>query len=159
MRVLLIIDNANMAAQEMYNMVLRDSFPGWGVSRMSGLPRSPDAILRGYTAAIYEIGKPDDPRRYRGALALWEEIKPLGTVKMLTHIEGPYSDGIVAELEEQGIVCIASPFGPTTIQAALESVAPPVRRRGARAEESGEKEAATRGSFLRSLFRRGDGQS
>ncbi len=157
MRVLLIIDNANMAAQELYNMVMRDSFPGWGVSRMSGLPQSPDAILRGYTLAIYEIGKEDDPRRYKGALALWDEIKDMGTVKMITHIEGPYRDAIVAELEEHGIVCVASPFGPETVQAALESVAPVVKKASARGEEVGKaaRDAASRGGLLRGLFRRG----
>ena len=84
MRVLLMISNSNMSAREIYGMVLRERHPGWGISNMSGLPISPATILKGFDVVVYELGAADDPRRYKAVLALWEEVKELGSLRMIT---------------------------------------------------------------------------
>ena len=143
MRVLMMISNDNMAVREVYTSVLQSRFPGWGISHMSGLPPNPAYILKAYDVLIYELGKPDDPRRYKAILELWGELKELQRVRIVTHIEGPYREGVVAELEGQGIVCAGAPFMPQIIAEALQRVAPPSRA-----------ESPERGGRLRRLFRR-----
>src|SRR5437588_11918052 len=103
MRILMMISNNNMAVREVYTSVLQSRFPGWGISHMSGLPPNPGYILKAYDVLIYELGKPDDARRYKAILALWDELKDLQSVRIVTHIEGPYREGVVAELAEQGV--------------------------------------------------------
>jgi hypothetical protein len=120
-----MISNSNMSTRELYGMVLRERHPGWGISNMSGLPISPATILKGFDVVVYELGAADDPRRYKAVLALWEEVKELGRLRMLTHVEGPYREGIVAELESQGVICVGAPFTPETIAEAFERAAPP----------------------------------
>ena len=151
MRVLLMISNSNMSARELYGMVLRERHPGWSISNMSGLPISPATILKGFDVVVYELGAADDPRRYKAVLALWEEVKELGRLRMITHVEGPYREGIVAELERQGVICVGAPFTPETIAAAYERVAPP-RKATASPKDSG----PGLGDRLRGLFRRQD---
>ena len=154
MRVLLMISNSNMSTRELYGMVLRERHPGWGISNMSGLPISPATILKGFDVVVYELGAADDPRRYKAVLALWEEVKELGRLRMITHIEGPYREGIVAELEGQGIICVGAPFTPETIAVAFERVAPP-RKATATPQERG----PGLGHRLRGLFRRKEGDT
>jgi hypothetical protein len=136
MRVLLMISNSNMSTRELYGMVLRKRHPGWGISNMSGLPISPTTIMKGFDVVVYELGAADDPRRYKAVLALWEEVKELGRLRMMTHIEGPYREGSVAELERQGVICVGAPFTPETIAAAFERLASP-RQATATPKESG----------------------
>lgn len=147
MRVLMMISNSNMAVRELYTQILREQFPGWGVSHMSALPSNALGIVSGYDAVIYEIGPADDPRRYKAVLALWEEIKGR-PIHIVTHIEGPFREGVVAELEEQGIVCVGSPFTPQAVTEALRRVAPqrPARAPRERGQGLGER--------MRGLFRR-----
>jgi len=139
MRVLLMASNSNMAVRELYTTVLRESFPGWGVSAMSGLPSNPGSIVSGFDVLIYELNKPDDPRRFKDIQALWAEIKG-GPARVVTHIEGPYREGIVAQLESQGVLCVGTPFGADTVGAAIAAVAPAPRvsRQRGKAEEAGE---------------------
>jgi hypothetical protein len=144
-----MISNSNMSARELYGMVLRERHPGWGVSNMSGLPISPATIMKGFDVVVYELGAADDPRRYTAVRTLWEEVKELGRLRMMTHIEGPYHEGSVAELERQGVICVGAPFTPETIAAAFERVAPP-RQATATPKESG----PGLGDRLRGLFRR-----
>jgi len=182
MRVLLMASNSNMGVRELYTTVLRESFPGWGVSAMSGLPSNPGSIVSGFDVLIYELNKPDDPRRFKDIQALWAEIKG-GPARMVTHIEGPYREGIVAELESQGVVCVGTPFGPETVGVAIARVAPASRvsqrrDKAGEAEEQGEAGEAGElvaardsahspdglaagpgwGGRLRGLFRRGPRQ-
>jgi hypothetical protein len=149
MRVLLMISNSNMSVRELYGMVLRERHPGWGISNMSGLPISPATIMKGFDVVVYELGAADDPQRYKAVLALWEEVKELGRLRMVTHVEGPYREGIVAELESQGVICVGAPFTPQTIAEAFERVAPP-RKAPARPKASG----PGLGERLHGLFRR-----
>jgi hypothetical protein len=149
MRVLLMISNSNMSVRELYGMVLRERHPGWGISNMSGLPISPATIMKGFDVVVYELGAADDPSRYKAVLALWEEVKELGRLRMITHVEGPYREGIVAELEGQGVICVGAPFTPATIAEAFARVAPP-RRVPATQKNSG----PSLGHRLRGLFRR-----
>lgn len=146
MRVLMIVSNSNMAVRELYTQVLREHFPGWGVSHMSGLPSDPLGIVSAFEAVIYELGTADDPRRYKAVLALWEEIKGR-PIHVVTHIEGPFREGVVAELEAQGIVCVGTPFTPQAVAEALRRVAPqrPVRAPRERGQGLGER--------VRGLFR------
>ncbi len=118
MRVLLMISNRNMAVRELYTAMLGSRYPGWGLSHMSGPPISPATIAKGFDVLIYELGAPDDPKRYRELLALWEQIKELG-IRVITHIEGPYREGVVAELAGQGIIVVEEPFTPEHVVAAL----------------------------------------
>lgn len=151
MRVLMMISNSNMAARELYTLVLRERFPGWGISHMSGLPPNPGYIVKGFNVLLYELGAPDDPRRYKAVLALHDEIKEIDWVRLVTRIEGPYRDGIVAELESKGVICVGAPFSPQTIAEALQRAAPRPRA----APDSG----PGLGMRLRGLFRRDkDGQ-
>ena len=154
MRVLLMISNSNMSARELYGMVLRERHPGWGISNMSGLPISPATIMKGFDVVVYELGAADDPRRYKDVLALWEEAKDLRRLRMITHIEGPFREGIVAELESQGVICVGAPFTPETIATAFERVAPQ-RKATATPKESG----PGLGGRLRGLFRRKEGDT
>lgn len=144
MRILLMISNSNVAARELYGLVLREKYPGWGISNMSGLPSNPASIIQAYDAMVYEIGPANDPKRYQAVLALWNEIKESGT-RMITHIEGPFREGVVAELEAQGVVCVEAPFTPETVAAALQRVAPAPKQR---------KDHGRRGGLLGGLFRR-----
>ncbi len=182
MRVLLMVSNSNMGVRELYTTVLREDFPGWGVSAMSGLPSNPGSIVSSFDVLVYELNKPDDPRRFKDIQALWAEIKD-GPARMVTHIEGPYREGIVSQLESQGVVCVATPFGPETVGAAIAAAAPAPRasRRRGKIAEAGEQvgagelreAAASRdgagasngvgagsgwGGRLRGLFRRGPRQ-
>ena len=146
MRVLLMISNSNMAARELYTRVLREQFPGWGLSNMSALPPGAGHIIKSFDVLVYELGAPDDPQRYKSLLALHDEIKPLETVGVITRIEGPYREGIVAELEGRGIVCVAAPFGTETVAAAFQRLAPPQRASSGPRPGLGER--------LRGLFQR-----
>lgn len=148
MRVLLMISNSNMAARELYTRVLRAQFPGWGLSNMSALPPGAGHIIKGFDVLVYELGAPDDPQRYKSLLALHDEIKPLETVRVITRIEGPYREGIVAELEGRGIVCEAAPFEPETVAAAFRRVAPQPRQAAPTHERPG------LGQRLRGLLQR-----
>ena len=149
MRVLLMISNSNMSVRELYAMVLRERHPGWGISNMSGLPISPATIMKGFDVVVYELGAADDPQRYKAVRALWEEVKDLGRLRMVTHVEGPYREGIVAELESQGVICVGAPFTPETIAGAFDRVAPR-RKATATPKVSG----PGLGDRLRGLFRR-----
>lgn len=152
MRVLMMISNSNMAARELYTLVLHQRFRGWGVSHMSGLPPNPGYIVKGFNVLLYDLGAPDDPRRYQAVLALHEEIKEIDWVRLITRIEGPYRDGVVAELEAKGIICIDTPFGPESVAAAFQRAAP--RPTAAKGKKDGQDQAAGRGGRLRGLFRR-----
>ena len=166
MRLLMMISNNNIAVREIYGMALRERYPTWSVSHMSGLPPDAGPIVTSYDALIYEIGAESDPRRYKPALALWDDIKGSGATRMITHIEGAFSEGIVAELEGQGIICVAAPFTPENAGAALARIAPaPAPRKGKEAKgakerptpaegaQAGESGGRGRGLF-RGLFRR-----
>ena len=148
MRVLLMISNSNMSARVVYTRVLRERFPGWGLSNMSGLPLSPPTIIKGFEALVYELFAPDDPRRYTALKALLNELTDLPHVRVITHIEGPYRDSIVADLEQRGVVCVGAPFGTETVAEALARIAPASRQD---ARTDGE---STRGWGLRGIFRR-----
>jgi hypothetical protein len=154
MRVLLMISNSNMSVRELYGTVLRERHPGWGISNMSGPPINPATIMKGFDVVVYELGAADDPRRYRAVLALWDEVKELGTVRMITHIEGPYREGVVDELESQGVMCVGAPFTLEAIAEAFERVAPP-RKEPATPKESG----PGLGARLRGLLRRHAGDT
>src|SRR5262245_18424943 len=118
---------------------------------MSGLPINPAAIMKGVDVVVYELGAADDPGRYKAVLALWDEVKELGRLRMISHVEGPYREGIVAELESQGVICVGAQFTPHIIAAAFERVAPP-RKAPAAPRESG----PGLGARLRGLFRRNE---
>lgn len=155
MRVLMMISNNNMGVRAVYTSVLQSRFPGWGLSHMSGLPPNPAYILKAYDVLVYELGKPDDPSRYKATLALWDELKELQTIRMVTHIEGPYREGIVAELQQRGIVCVDTPFTPQAIADALDRVAPQRRgkERTAASREDAPAPGPSPGGRLRGLFR------
>lgn len=151
MRVLLMIGNSNMAVRAIYGLVLREHFAGWGFSNMSGLPFSPGAIVKAYDVLVYELGAPDDPRRLAALESLLAEIEDLKAPRVLTHIEGPYRDGLVARLESRGVICVGTPFGPPTVAEALRRAAPqPTARPAPPAPES---TPGGRGR-LRGFFRR-----
>jgi len=155
MRVLMMISNSNTPVRELYGMALRDHYPNWSLSNMSGLPSNPGPIVGAYDALIYELGAANDPTRYKAALALWDEVKESGATRMVTHIEGPFRDGVVAELEGQGIVCVGAPFTPENVAAALDRIAPtPRKRKGAGESSRKEAETGERGGLFRGLFRR-----
>lgn len=149
MRVLLMISNRNMAVRALYTAVLSSRHPGWGLSHMSGPPISPATIAKGYDVLVYELDAPGDPKRYRDLLALWEQINELG-IRVITHIEGPYREGVTAELAERGIIVVEEPFTLEHVAAALERAAPPPRKRR---KEQADGEPERRG-LLRGLFRR-----
>ncbi|GEM_PF-1527308 len=153
MRVLLMISNSNMAIREMYGAVLRAHFPGWGVSNMSGMPPNPGSILKSFEVLVYELGAPSDPQRYRAILKLLDEVDKEDGLRIVTHIEGTFRAGIVAELESRDIVCVGEPFTPEAIVEAFRRVAPPARG----APKAGTTTRAATGSAggrLRGLFRR-----
>jgi len=124
MRVLLMISNSNVSVRELYGLVLRERHPTWGVSQMSGLPSNPAPIVQAYEALVYEMGAANDPKRYKAVQALWGELKESGKTRIITHIEGPFREGVVAELESQGVVCVDAPFTPENVAAAFARVAP-----------------------------------
>jgi len=124
MRVLLMISNSNVSVRELYGLVLRERHPTWGVSQMSGLPSNPAPIVQAYEALVYEMGAANDPKRYKAVQALWDELKESGKTRIITHIEGPFREGVVAELESQGVVCVDAPFTPENVVAAFARVAP-----------------------------------
>ncbi len=157
MRVLLMIGNANMGAREVYASVLRERYPGWGVSNMSALPSNPAPIVKGYNAIVYEMLPADDPRRYRAALGLWEEIKGLDTTKVITRIEGPFREGIVAELEGQGVIVVGAPFSLQAVAEAFERVAPPPPRSGKRDRDKDRDRGKDKDNATTADDRRGGG--
>jgi hypothetical protein len=152
MRVLLMISNSNMAIRERYSTVLRTHFPGLGVSNMSGLPTDPDSILKSFDVLVYELGAPDDPRRYQAILKLLGQLDKDTRLRIVTHIEGSFRAGIVAELESKEIVCVGEPFNQETIVEAFQRVAP--RPRQARTSAAAGQAATSVGGRLRGLFRR-----
>lgn len=159
MRILMMISNSNVAVREIYGMALREGHPNWSVSHMSGLPPDAGPIVTSYDALIYEIGSANDPRRYKAVLALWDEIKGSGATRLITHIEGSFSEGIVAELEGQGVVCVGAPFTPETVAAALARIAPTPRKGKEPKGTQGAKEQPAQGEsgdhgLFRGLFRR-----
>ncbi len=127
MRVLLMISNANTSARELYTAALRRYQPAWGISNMSGLPSDAASIVRGFDLLVYELGRPDDARRHGAVSALWDELRPLESTKIVTHVEGPLSLDVAADLEARGIICVQAPLGLETIAAALSRAAPPKR--------------------------------
>ncbi len=155
MRVLLMISNSNVAAREFYGLVLRERYPAWGVSQMSGLPSNPAPIVQAYEALVYEMGAANDPKRYKVVQALWDELKESGKTRLITHIEGPFREGVVAELESQGVVCVDAPFTPDNVAAALARVAPATKQQRKDRRESLAQDKAEGGrGLLRGLFRR-----
>jgi hypothetical protein len=153
MRVLLMISNSNMAIRDSYSAVLRTHFSGWGVSNMSGMPTDPSSILKSFEVLVYELGPPSDPRRYQAVLKLLDEIEEEDGLRIVTHIEGTFRAGIVAQLESRGIVCVDEPFTPEAIIAALRRVAP--RPRGSpEADRTARAASNSMGDRLRGLFRR-----
>jgi hypothetical protein len=160
MRVLLMISNSNMAIRDSYGTALRAQFPGWGVSNMSGMPSDPGSILKSFEVLVYELGAPSDPRRYQAILKLLDEIDKEDGLRIVTHIEGTFRAGIVAELESRGIVCVDEPFTQEAIVAALRRVAPRPRR-SPEAGTATQAAANSMGNRLRGFFRRrnpgGDG--
>ena len=147
MRVLLMISNSNMGVRQLYGQVLRQSFPTWGISNMSGFPISPATIVKGFDIVVYELGAADDPRRFKDLEALWNDVKDILDVRFVTHVEGPHREDIVAELEGQGIVCVGAPFSPEAIAATFAMLTPRSHIQRAQGPRLGER--------LRGLFRRG----
>jgi hypothetical protein len=155
MRVLLMISNSNVAVRELYGLVLRERYPTWGVSQMSGLPANPGPIVQAYEALVYEMGAANDPKRYKAVQALWDELKESGKTRLITHIEGPFREGVVAELESQGVVCVEAPFTPDNVAAAFARVAPAPRQQRKDRQGSPAQDKAEGGrGLLRGLFRR-----
>ena len=154
MRVLLMITNNNVAVREIYGMALRAHHPNWGLSHMSALPSNTGPIVSAYDALIYEIGAANDPKRYKAVLALWDELKGSGATRLVTHIEGPFREGVVAELEAQGVVCVGAPFTPDNVAAALARIAPVPKKRKEPKEPSAPGDEAGGCGLFRGLFRR-----
>ncbi len=158
MRFLMMITNNNVAVREIYGMALRERYPGWGVSHMSALPPSAGPIVAAYDALIYEIGAANDPKRYKAVLALREELQGSGSkTRIVTHIEGPFREGVVAELEGQGVVCVDAPFTPENVAAALARIAPAPKKGKETKPAKGpapEGDAAGGRGLFRGLFRR-----
>lgn len=151
MRVLMMISNSNMAVREVYTLVLRERFPGWGLSNMSGMPPGAAGIINSFDVVIYELGAPDDPRRYQAILSLVDLLGAEVSRPIVTHIEGTFREGVVAELEGRGVIVVGVPFSPDTIAEALKRAVPT-----ATTPKAGEQAPPDSGfgGRLRGLFRR-----
>ena len=124
MRILLMISNQNMGIRDTYTSVLKRDFPGWGMSHMSGLPSDPTSIIGGFDAVIYEMFVADDPRQYKGAKALWSELKIGHTTPLITHVEGPYRDASASDLRADGVTIVGTPFNAASVSLAFQSISP-----------------------------------
>lgn len=97
-QVLLMISNSNLGLRELYTAVLSNEFPGWRVSFMTGLPERAVEIMAGYDLVIYELGKPDDPRRIETVRLLGDQLHESTATRLFTHLEGFLAADTVSDL-------------------------------------------------------------
>lgn len=146
----MMISNSNMAVREVYTLILRERFPGWGLSNMSGMPLGAAGIINSFDVVIYELGAPDDPKRYQAILSLVDLLGAEVRRPIVTHIDGTFRDGVVAELEGRGVIVVGVPFGPETIAEALKR-AVPVATAPKASEQDGSLSGRLRGLFHRRM--------
>ena len=128
MRVLLMINNNNMALRELYSVMLDNHPAGWITSFMSGMPGGVEAIVAGYDAVIYELGAADKPERVAAAISL-----ATAGVPVVTHVEGRAAPQRAQELRQAGVLVVESPLNGQHLQETLDALA---ARAGARKQQT-----------------------
>ena len=122
-RVLLMINNNNMALRELYSAMLDNHPAGFITSFMSGMPDGVGAIVAGYDAVIYELGPADTPERVSAATSLAKAGVPV-----VTHVEGRAAAQRVQELRQAGVLVVESPLNGQHIGEILDTLDARVRK-------------------------------